>query len=145
MHLINWDSIAQPIIEGGLGLKPTHLANTCLLGKLVWSLINDKDKLWVAILSHKYLGDQSILEASCPTACSAIWRAIFKTAYILKDGFRVQLGDGSFSFWFDPWTHEGPLCNMVDFIHISDSQLMVKDCWEEGSWMLDNIWTRPTL
>ena len=104
-------------------------------------MIHDKDKLWVSILSHKYLGNVSILDALLPADCSSIWRAICKSASLIKDGFRVRLGNGSSSFWFHPWIRKGSLCNLADFIHVTDSQLKVQDSWEEGCWKLDNIWT----
>ena len=33
------------------------------------------------------------------------------------------------------------LCNVVDYIHISNSQLMVKDCWLNGAWNIDFLYT----
>ena len=79
--------MAQPVNFGELGIRNTRDVNIALLGKLVWSLLHEKDKLWVEVLSHKYLKEKSILESECSNSCSYVWRTIHKIAAILKDGF----------------------------------------------------------
>lgn len=36
---------------------------------------------------------------------------------------------------------KGPLCNMVDYVHISDVDLCLKDVWENGFWNLNRLAT----
>lgn len=43
-----------------------------------------------------------------------------------------RFADGEVSFWFDRWLKDGTICNMVDYVHISDFELQVKDAWREG-------------
>ena len=60
---------------------------------------------------------------------------------LLQDGFRLRIGDDSSSFWYDFWTQSGPLCHLVDYVHISDTQLRIKDCWLEGKWCFDSLFS----
>lgn len=55
LHIINWDVLTTPRNLGGLGIRDTRLMNIALFGKLVWSLLHERDKLWVQVLTHKYL------------------------------------------------------------------------------------------
>ena len=96
-------------------------------------------KLWVMVLTHKYLKNHFVLDAVCPPVSSPIWNAICKIAHILQDGFQIRIADGSSSLWFDKWTRDGPLRNFVDYVHISDSHLLVKDCWHHEAWNFDSL------
>ncbi|KAJ1420547.1 ribonuclease H [Sesbania bispinosa] len=42
--LVGWDWVTTDKNSGGLGLRDLRLMNTALLGKLIWSLLYDKDK-----------------------------------------------------------------------------------------------------
>ena len=128
IHLINQNKVTLPISAGGLGIHKAHEVNISLLGKLVWDIIQDKNKLWVQVMKHKYLKDSSILSSHSSASGSPIWHAIIKAANHLRDGFRISIVDGNSSFWFDCWTRHGPICNEVDFIHVADSELCVTDC-----------------
>ena len=61
-------------------------------------------KLWVRVLTDKYLRNHSVLDVVCPSTCSPIWRMICKAASLLREGFTICVGDGLSSFWFDFWT-----------------------------------------
>lgn len=52
---------------------------------------------------------------------------------------RLQAGDSS--FWYSDWLGIGPLCSLVDYVHISDIHLGVKDAWEHGGWNLNRMMT----
>jgi len=42
LHLVSWKKIARPRHLGGLDIRPAKEANTCLLGKLVWDMVQSK-------------------------------------------------------------------------------------------------------
>ncbi|XP_074300630.1 uncharacterized protein LOC141631922 [Silene latifolia] len=44
---VAWHKVCVPKIEGGLGLKDSHVWNVATIGKLVWWLVVKPDKLWV--------------------------------------------------------------------------------------------------
>lgn len=50
-------------------------------------------------------------------------------------------GKGQLSFWFDHWHPEWLLCDKVDYVHISDTELKICDVWEDGIWHLNRLFT----
>ena len=45
MHLVNWDIVKRPVIEGGLQIRDSGLANLAMGGKLLWNLLSKKKHL----------------------------------------------------------------------------------------------------
>ena len=45
MHLVNWEIVKRPVIEGGLQIKDLGLSNLAMGGKLLWKLFFDKKHL----------------------------------------------------------------------------------------------------
>ncbi|CAJ2628591.1 unnamed protein product [Trifolium pratense] len=127
IHLMSWKKIACPKKLGGLGLRSARDANTCLLGKLVWDILQSKDKLWVNIFSHRYDAGVKILHAINHQGSSSTWSAIIRAKAVLREGFTWRAGSGSSSFWFCPWTVLGCFSKLVPYIDIHDLQLTVKD------------------
>ncbi|XP_052107421.1 uncharacterized protein LOC110273893 [Arachis duranensis] len=46
LNLVKWSKVVTPRKYGGLGIRDTQCVNFALLGKLVWQLLHNKDKLW---------------------------------------------------------------------------------------------------
>lgn len=67
-----------------------------------------------------------------PNGCSYLWASITKATNILQDGFRLKVGDGKLTIWFDRWNSQGALSQLVDYVHISDTNLMLKDIIYDG-------------
>ncbi|KAK7282258.1 hypothetical protein RIF29_10902 [Crotalaria pallida] len=109
--------------------------------ELVWSLLHEHDKLWVQVLTHKYLSTMSILQVAHPGSCSFVWKGILRARDALKNGFLIRLGQGDLSFWYDKWIPNCYLCELVDYVHITDSALRVKDVWLNGAWHLSGLYT----
>lgn len=76
-----------------------------MLGKLVWCLIHDSQKLWVKMMEAKYLMDGDIFAHSLPT--DGFLLGDLYTFVQLKDGYRFRFGSGDSSFWFDTWREGG--------------------------------------
>jgi len=55
---VNWNMVTIPKRFGCLGIREDILTNLALLGKLVWNMLHNKDKLWVKVLSH--MGNMSL-------------------------------------------------------------------------------------
>lgn len=96
-HWVNWDTITQPKTRGGLGIHNARESNISLLGKYIWDMIHNHNKLRVKLLYAKYLKGTSILEAHHTSGVSPVWNAIVKTVDELKHGFKYRVGKGDLS------------------------------------------------
>lgn len=103
-NLINWEVLTLPIDVGGLGMQDTRATNLSLLGKLIWSIFHEKNKLWIQVITHKYLGNNSIWAASKNNTTSLTWKIIMKAVEALKDGFAISLNVVNSNLWFYDWT-----------------------------------------
>jgi hypothetical protein len=80
--------MTKPRKYGGLGVRDARLANILLLGKLVWHVFNSPYKLWVNILQHKYLNNNSWFHNPIPmNSVSYTWKSIHKAFSLLWEGF----------------------------------------------------------
>jgi ribonuclease HI len=140
MHLVGWDKISQPRRYGGLGVRVARLQNVSLLGKLIWEVLNTPEKLWVRLITEKYLKGRSIFNVAV-TGGSATWNSINKTLHMLKDGFSVKIGNGYSKFWFDSWVFKEKLSSMVPFVAIQDTDMRINDVWQNGRWNLEKLYT----
>lgn len=57
----------------------------------------------------------------------------------LREGFGMRLNWGDSSLWHTDWLGTGPICNLLNFVHISDTQIRLRDVWEDGVWRLDKL------
>jgi len=91
VHLVNWKKVASPKQTWGLGIRAAREANSNLLGKLVWKLVQQTDKLWVNLLSSNYSsGPNFIFNASAHRDSSPTWSSIIRAKNVLK---KVILGE----------------------------------------------------
>jgi hypothetical protein len=135
MHLVGWDKITKPKKLGGLGIRKAREANTSLLGKLVWNIHQNNDALWVQVLKHTYLKEETLLNTTKKLG-SVTWNAIMKALLALKEGFQFRLGNRNISFWFTNWSGSGILANHVLYVDIHDLEMRVRDVYidmETGS------------
>lgn len=100
-HWVDWNSVTQPKSLGGLGLRKTHDIKVTLLGKQVWSLLHDDDKLWTKFLSDKYRHGANILQMQNLKWVMNSWNLIIKVKNVLNKGFIYRIGCGDISFWYD--------------------------------------------
>ena len=127
VHLVGWEKIAKPKSMGGLGIRTARRNNICLLGKLVWDMTQHSTKLWVQLLSHKYLTTPHFLLANAHLSCSSSWATIMRAKNMLSGGYSWRHGSSASSFWFSNWNSTGILAKAVPFVDIHDLQLTVKD------------------
>ena len=60
MHLVSWEVLKRPILEGGLQIRDPGLAYLALSGKLIWQLFMDKKHPISRIFRMKYLKGGSL-------------------------------------------------------------------------------------
>ena len=55
VHLVKWEKVTQVKGHGELGIRRMHNMNKAFMAKLGWKILNDKGRLWVQVLSRKYI------------------------------------------------------------------------------------------
>ena len=53
-HLVIWNVVKLPILDGGLVVRDLKIFNEALLGKCLWRFMNKRDSLWRRLISTKY-------------------------------------------------------------------------------------------
>lgn len=120
IHLVSWKKITLSRKLGFLGVRSTRDANTTLLGKMVWDMLQIIDKIWVFIFSNKYFLVSHLLLPSIT------WSFIAKVKNLLKEGFDWKPVSLSSSLCYSYWTSLGPIVAVVYYIHIHDLNLSFK-------------------
>ncbi|XP_029154524.1 uncharacterized protein [Arachis hypogaea] len=86
LPLVRWEVAITPKRAGGLDIRDTSCANMVLHGKLVWDCLNNSEKLWVQVLKHKYLRNQSGMNENSRNSSYATWKNIISAYEHLKEG-----------------------------------------------------------
>lgn len=61
-HWVKWSNVVQLKDWGELSLRKAKSNNVAMLGKHVWELLHHPNKLWVQLLSNKYLNNSHTLK-----------------------------------------------------------------------------------
>jgi hypothetical protein len=85
------------------------------------------NKLWVSLLSSKYIGGHNFLHVEVHSSSYPSWSSIIRAKNILKQGYSWRTGSGSSSFLFSNWSSHGFLGALVPIIDIHDLHLSVKE------------------
>lgn len=125
---------------GGLGPRVARHHNTALLGKVVWDILDSRDKLWVSMLKDLYIKGGNIFNA-VNVKGSPTWNPVRQALKVLHDGFELKIGTGNTSFWYSPWVIKSPLCGKVSYVDIHDLNLKIKDVWNGNNWNLSMLYT----
>lgn len=75
---MSWKTVIKRTRCGGLGLSAARMMNISLLGKLIWTLAHQREKLWVQILVAKDLNYGSIFSTKECRNASYVWQDIIK-------------------------------------------------------------------
>ena len=111
---VSWKSVCLPKTEGGLGLKNIKTVNKSLMTKHVWSILTNRDSLWVQWIHSYRLKERSFWDVPIKTNCSWGWRKLLSLRSELRPFVWSKVGSGAVvSVWFDKWSNVGPLCNFI--------------------------------
>lgn len=86
-HWVHYGTVKKPKHKGGLGIRKARHQNISLLGKHAWALMNDPERLWVCMLSNKYLSNNNFFQVELKSGSSFTWRSILKAFKCLKERF----------------------------------------------------------
>ena len=59
-HLVRWDIMKKPMLEGGLNIRDPGMANFALGGKIIWNLYSNNSHPVIQLLRKKYLNSASL-------------------------------------------------------------------------------------
>ena len=60
MHLVKWDTIKRPVLEGGLHIREPRMVNLAMGGKLLWQFFSNKKHPVSQFFWKKYLKGGSL-------------------------------------------------------------------------------------
>ena len=72
---------------------------------------------------------------------SYTWKSITKIVVASRDGFRFHVDIGHVYFQYNKWITQGFLYEMVPFVNIQDTQMMISDVFHDGIWQLGKLAT----
>ncbi|KAM6550917.1 hypothetical protein CsatB_000725 [Cannabis sativa] len=91
----SWRKLCKDKKFCGMGFRSLHEYNLSLLGKQGWRLLLHQDSLVGRIYKARYFPKCSFLEAELGGNLSFIWRSVFASQKLLRDGARRRIGSGS--------------------------------------------------
>lgn len=104
-HWLRWDHLCSPKDQGGLNFRDISVFNDALLAKQMWRMWHNELSMVTQVFKSKYFPNLSVLDATLGSNPSYIWRSIWGSKYILKNGLIWQVGNGSnIKLWLDNWT-----------------------------------------
>lgn len=136
---VAWKDVCMPKSEGGLGIRPLILWNKTLVAFHLWSVVANRQSLWVKWIHTYRLKGRNFWEVKVPWDASWSWKKILGMRNDFRPFIQHRVGDGkSISFWFDTWTMAGPLVNFFSIREISAMGLSGKeklaDFYVNGKW-----------
>lgn len=78
-HLVKWEQVCQPKVNGGLGIGRMSQNNEAFLMKLGWGIFTLPNALWVKVLRSKYMRKKvGVPQPVAKSSDSPLWKGIFK-------------------------------------------------------------------
>ena len=111
-HLVKWDSICRPYVNGGLAIKNLRVFNTALLGKWLWRYGLEREALWRKVIREKYGSLEGGWMSNNPRGSHGVglWKFIRAGWDTFFRFVQIRVGDGSRTrFWDDVWCLDVPL------------------------------------
>lgn len=111
MHLIGWEEVCKPQMEGGLGIRRNCDVNKALLSKWLWCFGNKENSLGRRVINGKY-GAINKWGTNRETTSQGVspWKGIMVMANQLKGATHMEVGNGrNVLLWEDIWCCPRPL------------------------------------
>ena len=113
MHLVNWETVKRPLLDGGLQFKDPKLSNIAMGGNFLWQLFSNKQHPVSQLLWKKYLHGGSLRNIQI------IWNSCRKVLeFFVQHLYRIP-GNGRQTFlWDDKIKGNAPLNTNVSLTEI---------------------------
>ncbi|CAL1384036.1 unnamed protein product [Linum trigynum] len=142
-HPVGWEQLTLPKDHGGVGIRPTKLANQAMLAKGAWKLATGDSTLWVQVMRNKYGGQRQGLQILRKTkGGSFAWNSFTQTVDLLRKGAAINVKNGKLTkFWIDIWAMQVPLLEVTTMeVPVEVRNKSVADYWEEeGGWRFEDF------
>ncbi|KAK1441020.1 hypothetical protein QVD17_06856 [Tagetes erecta] len=111
---VSWEAICVPRSEGGLGIRRIGDMNKALMTSHIWSIITNRESLWVAWVHAYRLRGKSFWDYCIPSRCCWSFKKMASLRSDIRDHVWHKVGNGQNTFaWLDKWCEEGPLCKFI--------------------------------
>ncbi|CAL1405408.1 unnamed protein product [Linum trigynum] len=132
-HPVAWEQMTKPRQQGGVGIRPTKLANQAMLAKGAWKLATGNQALWARVMRSKYGRNRqglSILQKR--KGSSFAWNSFSHTVNLLRKGAAYNVTTSQKTkFWTDVWAMEEPLLEVTTSeVPLDKRDNRVADYWE---------------
>ena len=94
IHLVGWDKVCAPKVNGGLGIRKLTTFNKALLGKWLWRFGVEETRLWRRVVALKFgeeWGGWSSKLGRGVHGCG-LWRSIRKGWEVFSKHIRFEVG-----------------------------------------------------
>ncbi|XP_022003175.1 uncharacterized protein LOC110900598 [Helianthus annuus] len=143
---VAWKTVCLPKDEGGLGIRSISDVNKALMTAHVWSIINNRQSLWVQwIYSHKLKG-RSLWDIQSRGNMSWGWRKILAIRTLIRPYFWKSVKSGSHTnAWSDNWCTYSPLRSFITPRSIAGAGFTLQSTVDElvdenGQWRWPQAW-----
>ena len=123
-HLVSWDIVCSPIVNGGLGIRLLTPFNWALLDKWLWRFGREETHLWRRVLVAKYglEGGGWITKRSRGSHGCSLWKNIMMgwDAFAKHTRFDVGMGNRVL-FWYDAWCNDRSLKDIYPVLFASSN------------------------
>jgi hypothetical protein len=150
LHLISWEKISKPILEGGLNFKNAHVQNLALGAKILWNLITGKPTWSKKALWKKYFRGprERCIERPClEKRGSPIFSLCQKTMPHFRPHLTWVPGNGKkINIWQDSIMGDPPLGLRQDLDRLKEWMVTqnLNTLWDISIWGNDEhkMWLR---
>ncbi|KAJ9536529.1 hypothetical protein OSB04_un000281 [Centaurea solstitialis] len=137
---VAWAMVCRPKECGGLGFRRLATWNRALVVKNIWSLVTNRDCLWVSWIRNHALRNMGLWTARKNTRWSWVLTKMMGIREDIRRFVTVRIGDGqTTNAWEDAWLPCGPLAEFVPhrFIHahsfnVATSVKQLMDTFHDG-------------
>ncbi|KAJ0561377.1 putative RNA-directed DNA polymerase [Helianthus annuus] len=149
---VAWKTICRPREEGGLGIKRVDDVNKALMTFHVWSLLTNRESLWVKWIHTYKLKQRCFWDVPIKQGNTWGWRKILKLRPIIREHVWSKIGDGMATFaWYDKWSHADPIGSFITPRMFQQAGFGINtklaEVVNDGQWLWPEVWldTYPAL
>uniref|UniRef100_A0A803NKP6 Reverse transcriptase domain-containing protein n=1 Tax=Cannabis sativa TaxID=3483 RepID=A0A803NKP6_CANSA len=138
--LKGWGSLCQPKCCGGLGFKRFKDMNTALLAKLIWEILQKKDKLWIKALRAKYCSNLDAWSVEKHDLDSRLWENLLQTRELCVAGAGFVVANGEIDLWTKPWIPWKSIQQLKDGFHCNRIHAFNKKPTKSGNFSVKSAY-----